>query len=402
MVCSMSQESSDESDDESDDSDEEISGSASSSSSEDDFEKFSRKKKSPARENPPVIKPDSGKPFCELCPDWFNDYATERNIFIAWHDIEIHHKIWHNSKYMPDKCQTCCFRAENLTALKDQHDKFPELCKILTRNKTYIRLEEHLEGGGSGRRGRKSRNTSGRSIESLSHIESQPIIRKPSSISPKLPKPSIPKPEKKLKKPNSTSEINIPTMDLTLSPSPDRSASIQAAPSDNFNAPSQSPLSISLSNSTKSNKSSKNSTPISLIDKSSKAPSPIEGNVSLKSLQVNIPEESSSKEDSPKPDSKGRWTFEEKIDVNEDEEGEAKYTCDECNINELACGKFKKLQLERHKKLWHSDYTYTSCKKCNQRFETIADMNNSVAHQSTCVVYQAGNVLVSVYHKCFA
>ena len=38
------------------------------------------------------------KPFCKLCPDWFNEYASREQIFMHWYDIEIHNKIWHNPR----------------------------------------------------------------------------------------------------------------------------------------------------------------------------------------------------------------------------------------------------------------------------------------------------------------
>ena len=401
LGSSLNEESSDDGEDESD---EENSGSASSSSSsesENEIEKFLRKAKLPEKENP-VMVPDSGKPYCKLCPDWFNDYATEEKIFIYWSDIEIHHKIWHNSKYMPDKCHICCFRAENLTELKNQHDNFPKLCKILQQNKTYIRLEEHLDGGGSGRRGRKSRNASGISNDSF---ESRPTILKPSSISPKLPKPSMSKSAKKPKKPNTTSEINIRTFDLTSSPSPDRPPSSRPSPSNqSLQHLTESPSSVSSSLSTISHNLSKNSTPKS-SGKPSQPPSPLETNGSAEkkssspnNLKMQTPEGSNSKDErySPKPESTRLWTYEDKIDVNEAEEGEAEFTCDECNINEISCGKFKKLQLEIHQKLWHSNYAFSECPKCKQRFETITDMKNSTEHQSNCAAFQAGNVMVSV------
>ena len=332
------------------------------------------------------------KPFCKLCPDWFNEYASREQIFMHWYDIEIHHKIWHNPRYMPDKCPTCCFRAENLTELKNQHDKFPKLCPILTKNKTYIRLEEHLEGGGSGRRGRKSRNASGMSDESPLHIATHVTVPKSSSISPKLPKPTIPKNEKKSK--NSISEFNIPTFDLLSSPSPDRSSSNRPSPhrpSPNQPSPHQpsplqpsgSPSSVSSIKSMKSSKSSPNSS----TSENSKPPTP-------KKPSEEKPEDHNH---SPKPEDHKRWIFQEVTHVNDIVEGEAEFTCDQCNWNELIWGKFKQSQLESHKKLWHSNYTYTECPKCNQRFETITDMNNSEEHKTNCIVFQAGNLLVSVY-----
>ena len=64
--------------------------------------------------------------------------------------------------------------------------------------------------------------------------------------------------------------------------------------------------------------------------------------------------------------------------------------------NKGRTGASKQSQMDIHKKLWHSNYTYTECPKCKQRFETITDMNNSKDHKQHCVVWQAGNVLVSV------
>ena len=388
QIYSVDEESSDDA--EESDSDEE-SGSASSSSSsesEDEFEKFvNSNKKQPPRESPLAV-PElaSGKLACQLCPTWFNEYAQDKQIFIAKRDLEIHHMIWHNPRYMPDKCSICCFRAENLTELKHQHDNHPELCGILTQNKTYIRLEEHLDGGGSGRRGRKSRNASGKSDVSPLHIPTQVTIPKPSSISPKLPKPTIPKnkDETKSKQSKSTSEFNIPTFDLTSSPSPDRSSSKR--PSPHHPSPSLPPGSpSSVVSSIKSNKSSKSS-PNSSLPNNSKSPTP---------KKSKSPESKDDKH-SPKPEDHKKWTYEEVTHVNDIAEGEAKFTCDECNINELIWDKFKQAQLEIHKKLWHSNYTYTECPKCKQRFETITDMNNSKDHKQHCVVWQAGNVLVSV------
>ena len=391
----VNEESSDDAE-ESDSDEESGSASSSSSESEDDFEKFVHSnKKQPPRESPPSMTPElaSGKLSCYLCPSWFNEYAQTEKIFLSPYDIEIHHKIWHNSRYMPNKCPICCFRAENLTELKHQHDNHPELCGILTQNKTYIRLEEHLEGSGSGRRGRKSRNASaasGKSDESTLYVPTQLNIPKPSSTSPKLPKPTIPKnkDEKKSKQPKNTSEFNIPTFDLTSSPSPDRSFSNRPSPHQQSPLlPQESPSSVvSSSHSMKSDKSSKSS-PNTSMTKKSKQPAPKESN---------SPEEKDDKH-SPKPENHKRWTFEEVTHVNDIVEGEAEFICDECNINELIWDKFKKSQLESHKKLWHSNYTYTECPKCNQRFETITDMNNSQDHKQHCVVWQAGNVLVSIY-----
>lgn len=391
----VNEESSDDAE-ESDSDEESGSASSSSSESENEFEKFVHSnKKQPPRESPPSMTPEleSGKLACNLCPSWFNEYAQTEKIFISSYDIEIHHKIWHNPRYMPDKCPICCFRAENLTELKHQHDNHPALCGILTRNKTYIRLEEYLDGSGSGRRGRKSRNASaasGKSDESTLHVPTQLNILKPSSISPKLPKPTIPKNKDEKKQPKNTSEFNIPTFDLTSSPSPDRSFSNRPSPHQQSPLlPQGSPSSVvSSSNSMKSDKSSKSS------PNSSKNSKP--------SAQSNSPGEKDDKH-SPKPENHKRWTFEEVTHVNDIVEGEAEFICDECNINELISAismssfKFKKSQLESHKKLFHSNYTYTECPKCNQRFETITDMNNSQDHKQHCVVWQAGNVLVSIY-----
>lgn len=395
----VNEESSDDAE-ESDSDEESGSASSSSSESENEFEKFVHSnKKQPPRESPPSMTPEleSGKLACNLCPSWFNEYAQTEKIFISSYDIEIHHKIWHNPRYMPDKCPICCFRAENLTELKHQHDNHPALCGILTRNKTYIRLEEYLDGSGSGRRGRKSRNASaasGKSDESTLHVPTQLNILKPSSISPKLPKPTIPKNKDEKKQPKNTSEFNIPTFDLTSSPSPDRSFSNRPSPHQQSPLlPQGSPSSVvSSSNSMKSDKSSKSS-PNSSMPKNSKPSAPKESN---------SPGEKDDKH-SPKPENHKRWTFEEVTHVNDIVEGEAEFICDECNINEListismSSFKFKKSQLESHKKLFHSNYTYTECPKCNQRFETITDMNNSQDHKQHCVVWQAGNVLVSIY-----
>ena len=179
------------------------------------------------------------------------------------------------------------------------------------------------------------------------------------------------------------STLNIPTDILTKSPSPLRKES-----------PAQAKISPVQAKTTPANPST-NSSPASSVSSYYSAKSSISNKSETKlnlSISPNLKSDDDRKE-SPKPEDKKNWVFEEIQTINEPITGEAEFTCDECNWNECLSGKFKKAELERHKKLWHGNYAFTDCPKCKQRFETIHEMNDSKEHKENCSYF--GFALVS-------
>ena len=105
---------------------------------------FSTDEESTKQSDPEPLLPEPVLPDdfrCKKCPEWFNDFAIEKKIFVDSESLQVHDLCWHNDKYQHNKCDTCKFRAENLTMMKEFHDRDKEWCKIAFNNQTYIQLE---------------------------------------------------------------------------------------------------------------------------------------------------------------------------------------------------------------------------------------------------------------------
>ena len=95
----------------------------------------------PEPQTEPLLPPKPTEFRCKKCPEWFNDFAIEHKIIVDRDTLEVHELCWHNDKYNYNKCDKCKFRAENLTMMKEYHDKQKEWCTIALLNQTYIQLE---------------------------------------------------------------------------------------------------------------------------------------------------------------------------------------------------------------------------------------------------------------------